>query len=116
MLRTRTFSAHGHQYRRPKILARVADAATKSAEADFDQIERDLEEATAALLVQVEVVAAADAMRQLSFALSTHGESGEARLALVEEARRLLEREPLGASDGRGRSPLTDSSWRYASP
>jgi DNA-binding SARP family transcriptional activator len=77
--------------RRPKILADAADAGTKAGR-DFGEVKADLEEAIAALRAQGETVAAANALRQLSFARFGRPES----LEHADEARRLLEPLPPG--------------------
>src|SRR5207302_6771226 len=78
--------------RRPKMLADAAGAGTVAG-VDIQQVRADLQKAIDALRAQGDVVAAADAMRHLSFA--TYGRKDS--LPLAEEARRLLEPEPEGA-------------------
>ncbi|HEY2936810.1 MAG TPA: BTAD domain-containing putative transcriptional regulator [Gaiellaceae bacterium] len=85
----------GHDPRRAKLLAAAADAGTIAGR-PFEQIRPELEDAIAVLQEQGEIVAAADAMRQLSFLLWGVGASNESRVALADEARRLLERRPPG--------------------
>jgi class 3 adenylate cyclase len=75
--------------RRPKLLGNAAFAGV-TAGAPFEQIKAELEEAIAGLLAQGDPVAAADAMRQLSFAMFGRAES----VPLAEEAYRLLEGHP----------------------
>jgi hypothetical protein len=77
--------------RRPKILADAADLGT-AAGASFYQIRAELEEAISALRAQGNVVAAANALRPLSFAMFGRLES----LEHADEARRLLEPLPPG--------------------
>jgi class 3 adenylate cyclase len=79
--------------RRAKLLADAADAGTMAG-ASFEQIRAELANAIDTLRAQGDTVAAANAMRQLSFLMWAQGESGESRLALADEARRLLEAEP----------------------
>jgi len=82
--------------RRPRLLADTADAGTHSGTAPFEQIKAEFEEAISGLRAQGDPVGAANAMRQLSYAMWVHGESADARFALADEARRLLENEPEG--------------------
>jgi len=74
------------------MLADAAGAGTVAG-VDIEQVRADLQKAIDALRAQGDVVAAADAMRHLSFA--TYGRKDS--LPLAEEARRLLEPEPEGA-------------------
>lgn len=83
--------------RRPVVLARTAGAAILGAGTGFDEIKHMLEEAIAALRAQGDVTAAADAMRQLSYAMfKPGGQRADLRYQLADEARRLLERVPAG--------------------
>src|SRR5207245_3782543 len=75
--------------RRPKLLVDAAGVGTVAG-VRFEQIKAELEEAIEALLAQGDVVAAADAVRRLSFAMYGRKES----VPLAEEARRLLEPGP----------------------
>jgi tetratricopeptide (TPR) repeat protein len=72
--------------RRPRILAEAAAAGT-TAGRSFEQIKAELDEAIAALRAHGDTVAAANALRQLSFAMYGRPEG----IQLAEEARRLLE-------------------------
>jgi len=77
--------------RRPRLLAAAADAGT-TAGVSFEQVMDELEEAIAGLRAQGDFTAAANAMRQLSFAM--FGREGS--LALAEEAEQLLIEQPPG--------------------